>query len=55
MSTSPGSNHIRSAAGALVLAAFVGGMRGSACMTTGEGETMRADIASLRTKRDESE
>jgi TolA-binding protein len=38
-----------------VLAAFVGGMGGVACMTTGEGEKMRADIASLRTKLDEIE
>ena len=55
MSTSSGGNHIRSAVGALVLAAFVGGMGGVACMTTGEGEKMRADIASLRTKLDEIE
>jgi len=55
VSTSSGGNHIRSAVGALVLAAFVGGMGGVACMTTGEGEKMRADIASLRTKLDEIE
>ena len=55
MSTSSGGNHIRSAVGALVLAAFVGGMGGVACMTTGEGAKMRADIASLRTKLDEIE
>ena len=55
MSTSSGGNHIRSAVGALVLAAFVGGMGGVAFMTTGEGEKMRADIASLRTKLDEIE
>ena len=55
MSTSPGGNHIRSAVGALVLAAFVGGAGGPACMTTGEGEKMRADITSLKTKLDEIE
>ena len=55
MSTSPGGNHTRSAVGALVLAAFVGGAGGPACMTTGEGEKMRADITSLKTKLDEIE
>src|SRR4029078_5112244 len=55
VSTSPGGNHIRSAVGALVLAAFVGGAGGPACMTTGEGEKMRADITSLKTKLDEIE
>ena len=55
MSTSSGGNHIRSAVGALVLAAFVGGSGTLACMTTGEGEKMRADIANLRTKLDEIE
>ena len=55
MSTSPGSSHIRRATGALLLAAVIGGWGGLACMTTGEGEKMRADIASLRTKLDEIE
>jgi len=55
VSTSPGGNHTRSAVGALVLAAFVGGAGGPACMTTGEGEKMRADITSLKTKLDEIE
>jgi TolA-binding protein len=38
-----------------MLAALVGGASLPACMTTGEGEKMRADIASLRTKLDEIE
>jgi len=38
-----------------VLAAFVGSGVLSSCMTTGEGEKMRADIAALRTKLDEIE
>ena len=55
MSTSPGSSPIRRLAGALLLAAFVGGSGTLAGMTTGEGEKMRADIANLRTKLDEIE
>jgi TolA-binding protein len=55
VSTSPGSSHIRRATGALLLAAIIGGWGGLACMTTGEGEKMRADIANLRTKLDEIE
>ena len=55
VSISPGSSHIRRALGALVLAAVIGGWGGLACVTTGEGEKMRADIASLRTKLDEIE
>src|SRR6187551_775501 len=45
VSTSPGSSAIRRAAGA----------RAPSCMTTGEGEKMRADIGALRTKLDEIE
>ena len=46
---------MRSAVGAFVLAAFVGGAGGPACMTTSEGEKMRADITSLKAKLDEIE
>jgi TolA-binding protein len=62
VSTSPGSNRHRRATGALspatgalLLAAVVAGAGLPACMTTGEGEKMRADIANLRTKLDEIE
>ena len=55
MSTSPGSNRHTCATGALLLAAVVAGAGLPACMTTGEGEKMRADIANLRTKLDEIE
>jgi TolA-binding protein len=55
VSTSAGSNPIRRTTGALVLAAFVAGSGALSCMTTGEGEKMRADIAALRTKLDEIE
>ena len=45
------------ATGALVLTAFIAGSGAPSlsCMTTGEGEKMRADIDSLRTKLDEIE
>jgi TolA-binding protein len=55
VSTSPGSNRHKRAPGALLLAALVCGAGLPACMTTGEGEKMRADIANLRTKLDEIE
>jgi TolA-binding protein len=55
VSTSPGSSHIRRATGALLLAAFLSASGAFACMTTGEGEKMRGDIASLRSKLDEIE
>ena len=56
MSTSPGSNrHPPRRRARCVLAAFVAGAGLPACMTTGEGEKMRADIANLRTKLDEIE
>jgi len=57
VSTSPGGSPIRRATGALVLAALVAGSAAPSlsCMTTGEGEKMRADIGSLRTKLDEIE
>ena len=55
MSTSPGSSSHNRAPGALLLAAFVAAAGLPACMTTGEGDKMRADIANLRTKLDEIE
>ena len=53
MSTSPGSNPIRRAVSTLVLAALVGGSGTFACVTTSEGDKMRADIADLRAKLDQ--
>jgi len=53
VSTSSGGSHIRRTAGALVLAAFVGGSATLGCVTTSEGEKMRADISDLRAKLDQ--
>ena len=53
MSTSSGGRRIHRAAGALVLAAFVGGSGTIGCVTTSEGEKMRADISDLRAKLDQ--
>ena len=61
MSISSGSSSVRRwccigrAAGVVALAAFVGGAGGPACVTTSEGDKMRADIADLRAKLDKIE
>jgi TolA-binding protein len=55
VSTSPGSNRARRAAGALALAALLSVAGSPACVTTGEGDKMRADIADLRAKLDKIE
>ena len=55
VSTSPGSSRIRRAAGAIALTVLVCGAGGPACVTTSEGDKMRADIADLRAKLDKIE
>jgi TolA-binding protein len=55
VSTSSGSNRARRAAGAFALAALLGVAGGPACVTTSEGDKMRADIADLRAKLDKIE
>jgi TolA-binding protein len=58
VSTSSGSSRGRRiwrAAGVVALTAFVGGAGAPACVTTSEGDKMRADIADLRAKLDKIE
>jgi TolA-binding protein len=55
VSTSPGSNRHKRAPGALLLAALVCAAGVPACMTTGEGDKLRADITDLRAKLDQIE
>jgi TolA-binding protein len=51
VSTSPGSSRLRAAAAAALFSLTLGGM--PACVTTSEGEKMRADISALKTRLDE--
>ena len=55
MSTSAGSSRYTRAAGAIALAVLLCGAGGPACVTTSEGDKMRADIADLRAKLDKIE
>jgi septal ring factor EnvC (AmiA/AmiB activator) len=55
VSTSTGSRSLSHAARVLVLATLVGAAGLPACVTSGEGEKMRTDIADLRTKLNEIE